>query len=255
MEMLTARDMQELLQVDRSTIYRMADAGQLPAVKVGKQWRFPRDKVEQWLQARSAASPVNSSAVTASPDATTSGNLTSLLPLECVQLIQDTFADTLGVMMVVTDMDGAPITRISNPCGLFSALHANPNALQQCIASWHRLAEAIELEPKFMPSYLGLLCARGFIRIGTSLKGMVVAGCVAPPDWPPSDEAVAQMAAQFGVETGLLRAHLSEVFFLDETQQARVLTTVQRVANIVAHIVNERYVLMEKLDTIARLVK
>ena len=48
-EMLTAKDMQTLLQVDRSTIYRMAEAGQLPAVKVGKQWRFPGDLVEDWI--------------------------------------------------------------------------------------------------------------------------------------------------------------------------------------------------------------
>jgi len=45
-EMLTAKEMQDLLQVDRSTIYRMAEAGQLPAVKVGKQWRFPSHLVE-----------------------------------------------------------------------------------------------------------------------------------------------------------------------------------------------------------------
>lgn len=35
-EMLTAKDMQALLQVDRSTIYRMATAKQVPAVEVGK---------------------------------------------------------------------------------------------------------------------------------------------------------------------------------------------------------------------------
>ena len=53
-EMLTAKEMQDLLQVDRSTIYRMAEAGQLPAVKVGKQWRFPSDLVEGWLKAQTA---------------------------------------------------------------------------------------------------------------------------------------------------------------------------------------------------------
>ncbi len=42
-EMLTAKDVQELLQVDRSTVYRMAETGKLPCIKVGKQWRFPAD--------------------------------------------------------------------------------------------------------------------------------------------------------------------------------------------------------------------
>jgi len=47
--MLTAKDVQELLQVDRSTVYRMAEDGRLPAVKVGKQWRFPADQLQHSL--------------------------------------------------------------------------------------------------------------------------------------------------------------------------------------------------------------
>src|SRR3970040_519799 len=46
---LTAKDIQELIRVDKSTIYRMAEDGRLPAVKVGRQWRFPEDAVLGWL--------------------------------------------------------------------------------------------------------------------------------------------------------------------------------------------------------------
>lgn len=49
-DMLTAREIQERLQIDRSTIYRMAEAGQLPAIKVGKQWRFPADQFQHWYE-------------------------------------------------------------------------------------------------------------------------------------------------------------------------------------------------------------
>ena len=47
--MLTTKDLQEIINVDRSTIYRMAEAGKLPAIKVGRQWRFPADEIETWL--------------------------------------------------------------------------------------------------------------------------------------------------------------------------------------------------------------
>jgi excisionase family DNA binding protein len=249
-EMLTAKDIQDLLQVDRSTIYRMAEAGRLPAVKVGKQWRFPRDQVNTWLgaQATPAAAPPAPAAAPAN-----NGPLLACLPLECVQLIQDTFADTLGVMLVITDMRGAPVTQISHPCGLFAAIHDTPNALQKCIDSWHTLANTIDLEPKFMPSHLGLLCARGMIRVGAELKGMVVLGCVAPDHWPPTPAQVEQMAQTFGVTPALLTAHLHEVFFLDKDERARVLSFVQRIANIVAHIASERNMLMGKLESIAKL--
>ncbi|NIO07067.1 MAG: helix-turn-helix domain-containing protein, partial [Deltaproteobacteria bacterium] len=93
-EMLTAKEMQDLLQVDRSTIYRMAEAGQLPAVKVGKQWRFPSHLVESWLKNQTAAttSPANQDLQglqTSGHLPVSNGDFASMLPLDCVQLIQD----------------------------------------------------------------------------------------------------------------------------------------------------------------------
>ena len=39
---LTTGDLQGLIKVDKPTIYRMAEGGRLPAIKVGRQWRFPK---------------------------------------------------------------------------------------------------------------------------------------------------------------------------------------------------------------------
>ena len=44
-EMLTAKEVQEMLQVDRSTVYRMAEAGRIPAIKVGSSGVFRRSKL------------------------------------------------------------------------------------------------------------------------------------------------------------------------------------------------------------------
>jgi excisionase family DNA binding protein len=248
-EMLTAKDMQDLLQVDRSTIYRMAEAGRLPAVKVGKQWRFPSALVNGWLNSQ-AATPTLQPQPAAEKINCTIG---SLIPQACVQLMQDTYADALGVMLVVTDMEGNPVTEVSNPCGLFEAISQKPDAVKKCIESWHSMAHAIDLEPKWMPTHLGLLCARGLIRVGTELKGMVIMGCVAPDRWPPSAEEIDQMAAEFGLRADELTPRVEEAFFLNKAEQARVLSFVQRIANIVAHIVTERNTLMGKLESIAKL--
>src|SRR5512136_748775 len=131
-DMLTAKEMQDLLQVDRSTIYRMAEAGRLPAIKVGKQWRFPGDQVEIWLKSQ-AAVPVGfppltnggadlalltrdfaalvQDAAPARDFAPLTRDFASTLPLDCVQLIQDAFAETLGVTLITADLEGQPITR------------------------------------------------------------------------------------------------------------------------------------------------
>lgn len=249
-KMLTTKDVQAILQVDRSTIYRMVEAGQIPAVKVGKQWRFPADQVEGWLQrqtsAPSSASPANGS--------NNHHNLASLIPLACVQLIQDTFAEALGAMIVITDITGQPITQVSNPCGLFKVIHQAPHALQKCIEDWGHLAQSLDLEPKLTPGHLGLLGSRGLVRVGSELKGMVFIGGIAPAKWPPTETEVAALAAEFGLQPEALKPHLNEVFYLDRAQQTLILSQAQRIANILTHIVAERMALMGKLDTIAKLV-
>lgn len=256
-DMLTAKEVQELLQVDRSTVYRMAEAGKLPALKVGKQWRFPADQINNWFQNQIPA--VGGTAVTQSqtqPIITDQPHeLADLLPLECVQQIQDPFASLLGVMLVITDMEGNPITEPSAPCGLFGTISQQPNAIQRCIQTWHDLATVIDLNPKFSVSHLGLLCARSMIRVGTELKGMIIAGCIAPDDWPPTETQVEEMAAQFGVPAASMMAHLDDVYTLNKPQQAQVLAYLPQIANIVAHIVAERKALLGRLQTIARLTQ
>jgi excisionase family DNA binding protein len=46
------------LKVTPRTVYRLIRAGELPAVRVGRQWRFRRADLESWLTAREAGSPV-----------------------------------------------------------------------------------------------------------------------------------------------------------------------------------------------------
>lgn len=249
-ELLTAKDLQTLLQVDRSTIYRLAEAKRLPAIKVGKQWRFPADQIESWLQEQTVSLKRDFI-----PGPNGAGeSLASRLPLECVQLIQDTLAQALGVMIVVTDIQGHPITAVSNPCGLFKVISQTPNAIQKCIENWTHLDAAPGLEPQFIYSRLGLLGTRGLIRLGAELKGMVIVGGIAPDDWPPLPDQVAATATVFGLPAEALTPHLHEVYFLDQPHQNLVLSLVQRIADILAQLATERTASMGKLESIAELV-
>ena len=170
-DLLTTKELQAILNVDRTTIYRMAESGRVPAVKVGNQWRFPKQQIETWLQRQSVANlPAGESS------AAGNGDSLQLFPLECVQLIQDSFADALGVMILVTDLNGVPVTKPSNPCGLYTVAESSPVARQRCLDLWVRLANEPALAPRFQASHLGLLCARGLIRVGSEIKAMLVAG-------------------------------------------------------------------------------
>jgi excisionase family DNA binding protein len=48
-EVLTAEQLAELLQVDAKTVRSLAARGELPGRKLGRQWRFSRRAVLDWL--------------------------------------------------------------------------------------------------------------------------------------------------------------------------------------------------------------
>ena len=243
-DMLTAKDMQRLLQVDRSTIYRMAEAGQLPAIKVGKQWRFPSDQVDYWLNGQTTATaPAPLPAVDPAPV----GDLAGLLPLDCVQLIQDSFAELLRVMLVVTDLDGNPITQVSQPTPFYNLLAETNHGHQVCQETWRVLGQTPALKPRFVPTLAGLLCARALVRHGNELKGMIIAFGIAPGEWPPDAAAISELAQFLDVDPASLDHAFEAVTRLTVAEQERVLTTLQHIADILAHIVTERSVLLGQL--------
>jgi excisionase family DNA binding protein len=45
---LTIGDAAEYLKVHPSTIYRLLKKKQLPAFKVGRDWRFKREEIDRW---------------------------------------------------------------------------------------------------------------------------------------------------------------------------------------------------------------
>ncbi len=247
-DLLTTKELQAILNIDRTTIYRMAESGRVPAVKVGNQWRFPKQQIETWLQRQSVA-PLP----TGESPAAGNGDGLQLFPLECVQLIQDSFADALGVMILVTDLNGVPVTKPSNPCGLYTVAESSPVARQRCLDLWVRLANEPALAPRFQSSHLGLLCARGLIRVGSEIKAMLVLGGIAPPMWPPADEQIEQVAQDLALSSDQVRQHIHAVHHLDSDGQARVLPFVQRIADIFSHIASERQQLAGRLQRIAEI--
>jgi excisionase family DNA binding protein len=192
-QMLTARQVTERLGVDKSTVYRMADDGRLPAVRIGRQWRFPAEEVAEMLQPDERG-----------PSPHRGGDP---LRASAVGTIVDVLAESLGIMMVVTDMDGHPLTPIANPCASLAERLDDPTTVRACAAEWREMAGDPDLAPRFRTGHLGFQCARAFIRSGPRLIGMVLGGGVPAPRGPADG-----------------------LWDLDETQRSRVLEILPRVA-------------------------
>jgi excisionase family DNA binding protein len=64
---LTTEEVLEYLQVNLRTVYRLIKAGRIPAVRVGRQWRFRKRDIDAWLEsqrprgARAAQAPARQS--------------------------------------------------------------------------------------------------------------------------------------------------------------------------------------------------
>lgn len=240
--LLTTRDVQRLIRVDRSTIYRMAEDGRLPAVKVGRQWRFPEARLLEWLGARQSG-----------PARDPSGDLAATLGPGVLQAVSDILGDALGTMVILTDLQGQPLAAPSNPCGLFEAVHRYPGVLERCISSWRALASEADLEPQWRATPLGFLCARSLVREGSRLVGAVFAGGVAPATWPPEAAEAGRLAAGLGVPVALLEEHAPDVHRLDAAELDRVLHLLPRCAAFLSRLATEHNQLQGRLEAIAAL--
>ena len=53
-QLLTLEQVADYLNVDKFTVYRLIAAKELPAFKVGNQWRFKKKLIENWLERNSS---------------------------------------------------------------------------------------------------------------------------------------------------------------------------------------------------------
>jgi excisionase family DNA binding protein len=202
-ELLTARQITELLGIDKSTVYRMADDGRLSGVRVGRQWRFPAEGVQHMLD----TAGLGADAAAGAPV------VHETLRGHAADLLLDVLAETLGVMMVLTDLDGHPLSTIANPCPSFAQRGDDPALVEACAAEWREMAEDPDFVPRFRTGRLGFQCARAFVRSGDRLLGMVLAGGVPAPDQPAEG-----------------------LWALDDEDRSRVLRLLPRVAAAFSHL-------------------
>jgi excisionase family DNA binding protein len=92
---LTTEEVLDYLQVNLRTVYRLIKAGKIPAVRVGRQWRFRKQDIDAWLSGnRSGAKPGSAM------------DRPRILIVDDEQTVRDLVAKTLA--MADYDVDTAP---------------------------------------------------------------------------------------------------------------------------------------------------
>lgn len=141
----TTRQLTELLQLDRTTIYRMLSDGRLPAVRIGSQWRFSRPEIASLLQTQNLPGPSSLRA-----------DVPSLHYLDSIQRV---FAESANIGSVTTDLSGRPIATFRNSCAFCNLILASPSGRARCQASWRELAEQTGPQPHAEVCHAGLTYA------------------------------------------------------------------------------------------------
>jgi excisionase family DNA binding protein len=97
---LTTEEVLDYLKVNLRTVYRLIKAGKIPAVRVGRQWRFRKRDIDAWLDSSRQTSHA------AAGKQGVNGERPRILVVDDEQAVRDLLAKTLT--MADYDVDSAP---------------------------------------------------------------------------------------------------------------------------------------------------
>jgi excisionase family DNA binding protein len=243
-DLLTTRQLQDLLQVDRITIYRMLNDGRLRGFKVGGQWRFSRQEIEHWLQEQRTDLEISEST---HPDESSATSPSQILPLSCVQAIQGVCAEALNIAAVTLDLDGKPMTDVSNSCDFCNLILSDDEGHHRCVASWMQVNSG-----QVHACHAGLLCASAPIEVNGQPVA-TIAGCQFASPREQIDPSA--LATSLGLDEKKLCAAAGSVRTVPNEYSPRIARLLQKVAYTFTEIGQERLSLLSRLQHIAEVSK
>jgi excisionase family DNA binding protein len=252
--LLTTREIEELLQLDRVTIYRMVKEGELPARRVGGQWRFSAQAIDAWLAAKSVEQPPKPARREPVPDLSNL-QLDDLIDLATLQNIQNQFAHLVGVAAFITDLDGqpfAPCSRCSRFCQL---IHSRPAGMAACQASWRAISRLDEEGAAIHVCHAGIQYASAPVSVGGQRLGMVTAGQFLT-EAPDPDQFRARALAtgeRIGVSGEGLAGAIDSINIVSPATALQITALLQTIANAISSIGYQGYQARQTLAQIAQL--
>jgi len=246
-ELLTTREVQNILKVDRITVYRMLQDGRLKGVKIGQQWRFPRDEVQRMLGGEVPAG------ATAEPKPASAAPL----PVHCLQTVQNLFSSVSGLGSLVVDPTGEPVTTLSGECALCRMLQASPSGTQACRDSWRAMAAASANGEREFTSHAGLAYLSAPVMDGDLLAGWLLVGHVrlAPLGAAELAEQSQELARRFALPASAVQESLRKVPVIPSEKHDQLHTWVMDAARAMESILQERTGFIVRMQRIADLTQ
>jgi excisionase family DNA binding protein len=245
-DLFTTHQVQDILKVDRITIYRMLQDGRLKGVKIGHQWRFNRQEVERLLKGEAQAGSELSKPLS---DAS--------FPTHCVQAVQNLFSDVSQISSRLVDMQGNLLTEPSGSCEFCKLMTNSPSGFNACQSSWQSF---IQQSIKGVQHYT---CHAGLEYVGAPIMdngeqiGLLLTGefyWQAPAE-PKEAERVHQLATLHQISIEKLQSAAHRIPVITGERHTQVETWPMSVSHAIQSILVERTGFIQRLQQIANLTQ
>lgn len=254
-KLLTTREVVELLQLDRVTIYKMVKDGELPALRLGGQWRFSERALGEWLNVRRGEA-LAETRTRELPTELGELKLTDLVPIATLQAIQNQFSELLGVSSFITDLEGQPLAPCSRCSHFCQLVHTHPEGMEACQASWREIAQAADQAGATVHTcHAGIQYAGAPVVVNGRKMGMVTAGqfFTEPPDPDAFREQARVTGSALRVDGDALTEAMDSIELVSHERALQITNLLAAIANAISSIGYQSYQMHQTLAQIARL--
>lgn len=241
-DLLTTRQVQERLKVDRITIYRMLQDGRLKGIKIGQQWRFPEPEIDRFL---------SSGTLSAEPEAVSNGGPV-MFPTHCVQTVQNLLVEIGQLGAVVVDLNGEPLTEATPACAFCRLMLQNPETRQACQASWHT---GVQSGAGAFTCHAGLQYQSAPVQDGGEVIGYILVGqaYIQPINDHDASNAIQKLIARYNINAGVLIEATAQIPHISSEQLTTIQNWPARAGAAIEAILRERSGFIDRLQRIAQM--
>jgi excisionase family DNA binding protein len=242
--LLTTRQVQEILKVDRITVYRMLNDGRLSGVKIGNHWRFHKKDIDQFIGLRETHPLEPSTEIELSE-----------FPAHCISKVEDLVAGIIGIGVTIVNRQGEPLTPISNCNPFCQLILSSSSGCKACQSSWREAIGEGDGNSEFRICHAGLCFFRSVVYVDHQPVAWIISGQyrIAPPRPVEEKPLVKRLAENHRIPLADLWESAQRIPVLDPIQQSQVELWSPRLAATVESILQERNLLSTRLQQISDL--
>jgi excisionase family DNA binding protein len=244
-QLLTTRQVQEILKVDRITVYRMIGDGRLTGVKIGNHWRFHQQEIDRFLGSTYPESLMG-----------TANEPLTEFPSGCVEKVEELVAGILGIGVTTVNLDGELLNAIVNPNPFCQLIQAGKSGASACRNCWKSPAESGQESPaQFQVCHAGLSFFRAPIQMENRTVAWVISGQFSRQTVPAEEcrRRVDELSRQHRIPRDVLLLATGKIPVLSPGHQAQVVQWSPRLAHTIQSILGERIQLTARLQKISEI--